>query len=289
MQQVLRDLTRRSELEKMFREKGGRYKLTSSRFNVYTGVIFSKLTASTRGLTINVQCDTPPGRARDGSPNKRAEYWKSLHGKRLLHGGLVALVWAVQSDEPRVYLGQPCVYLGTIATSPDDLSKGARRNSQHLMFSISFFDPGLEQRVLDQMPNRIPKHHRLFLVEVPVMYDAIYPVLRSLQQDPPIECFKQYLPLGIAPSVHISPPSYSRPSDFKWNLACLLPESEGPFTFDSHHQTSVREAIAVLRDSRALDVTQATAVVEALSRELSLVQGPPGTGKVTHSAIARTL
>ena len=254
---------------------------TSSRFNVYTGVGFSKVTTNNRGLTINVHCDTPPGRARDGSPDKRAEYWKSLHGKRLLYGSLVALVWEVEKDQPRVYLG-------TIATSPDDLSRGAKRNSQQLMFSISFFNPGPEQRVLDQLPNHIPKGNRLFLVEVPVMYDAIYPILRSLQQDPPIECFKQYLPLGIAPSVHIPPPSYSRHSDFKWNLACLLPENADPFTFDSHHQASVREAIAVLRDSTALDVTQATAVVEALSRELSLVQGPPGTGKVTHSVIAET-
>ena len=157
------------------------------------------------------------------------------------------------------------------------------------MFSILFFDPGLEQRVLDQLPNHIPEHARLFLVEVPVMYDAIYPILRSLQQDPPIECFKQYLPLGIAPPVHIPPPSYSRHPDFEWNLACLLPESANAFNFDSHHQASVREAITVLRDSSALDVAQATAVVEALSRELSLIQGPPGTGKVTHSAITRTL
>ncbi len=191
-------------------------------------------------------------------------------------------MWPVEGDQSRVYLG-------TIATSPDDLSKGARRNPQQLMFSISFFDPELEQRVLDQLLNHIPRPTRLFLVEVPVMYDAIFPILRSLQQDPPIECFKQYLPLGIAPSVHIPPPSYSRHPDFKWNLACLLPESTDPFTFDSHHQASVYEAIAVLRDSSAFDVTQATAVVEALSRELSLIQGPPGTGKVRYSAIAGSL
>jgi hypothetical protein len=254
---------------------------TSSRFNVYTGVGFSKLAVSPRGLTINVYCDTPPGRARDSSPDKRAEYWKSLHGKRLLYGSLVALVWKVQD--------QSDVYLGTIATSPDDLSKGARRDPQRLMFSISFFDPELEQRVLDQLLKDIPKPTRLFLVEVPVMYDAIYPILRSLQQDPPIECFKQYLPLDVAPPVHIPPPSYSRHSDFKWNLACLLAESKDRFTFDSHHPASVCEAIAILRDSSELDVTQATAVVEALSRELSLIQGPPGTGKVMCSAIAGIL
>ena len=283
VQQVLQ---RRPELAKIFREKGGRFKLTlnhhtSSRFNLYTGVGFSKLTVGTRGLTMNVHCDTPPGRARDSSPDKRAEYWKSLHGKRLLYGSLVAVVSEFKGEEPRVYLG-------TIATSPDDLSKGARLNARQLMFSISFFDPG-EQWILDQLLNHIPKPTRLFLVEVPVMYDAICPILRSLQQEPPIECFGQYLPLGIAPPVHIPPPAYSRHSDFKWNLACLLPESTDPFTFDSHHQTSVCEAIAVLRDSNALDVTQATAVVEALSRELSLIQGPPGTGKVMYCAIAGSL
>ncbi len=52
VQQVLWDLTqKRSELHKIFREKGGRYKLTmnhhtSSRFNIYTGVGFSKLTVT---------------------------------------------------------------------------------------------------------------------------------------------------------------------------------------------------------------------------------------------------
>jgi hypothetical protein len=177
------------------------------------------------------------------------------------------------------------VYLGTIATSPDDLSKGARRIPNDLTFSISFFDPGLEQHVIDQLLDHVPKPTGLFLVEVPVMYDAIYPILRSLQQDPPIECFKQYLPLGIAPSVHVLPPSYSRDPDFKWDLACLLPESERRFTFDPHHQASVHEAIATLRDSSVLDLTQATAVVEGLSRELSLIQGPPGTGKVVYTAI----
>ena len=278
MQRVLQDLTqKRSELHKIFREKGGRYKTTlnyhtSIRFNVYTGVEFSKLTVNPRGLIINVHCDTPPGRARDTSSHKRAEYWKSLHGKRLLYGSLVALVWTVQSGPPRIYLG-------TIATSPDDLSKGAGRNSQRLTFSISFFDPILEQHVLNQSLDHIPKPTRLFLVEVPVMYDAIHPILRSLQQDPPIECFKQYLPLEIAPPVHIPPP-HSHLPDFKWSLACLLPESKQRFTFDSHHQDSIYEAIATLRNDSALDLTQATAVVEALSRELSLIQGPPGTGKV---------
>ena len=277
VQQVLQDLTRkRSELHKIFRERGGRYKTTlnhhtSIRFNVYTGVEFSKLTVNARGLIINVHCDTPPGRARDTLPDKRAEYWKSLHGKRLLYGSLVALVWADQS-------GQPRVFLGTIATSPDELSKGARRNPQRLTFSISFFDPRLEQHVLNQSLGHIPKPARLFLVEVPVMYDAIYPILRSLQQDPPIECFKQYLPLGIVSPLPIRPP-YSLP-DFKWSLACLLPESKKQFTFDSHHQSSICEAITTLRNDSALDLTQATAVVKALSQDLSLIQGPPGTGKV---------
>jgi hypothetical protein len=279
VQQVLQDLERkRSELHKIFREKGGRYKTTLNRhtsiqFNVYTGVDFSKLTITTRGLTTDIHCDTPPGRARDSSPDKRVEYWKSLHGKRLLYGSLVALVRTVQSNLPRVYLG-------TIATSPDDLSKGARRNSRQLTFSILFFDPELEQHVLNQSLDRTLKPAHLFLVEVPVMYDAIYPILRSLQQDPPIQCFQQYLPLGIAPPVHIPPPHYSRNPDFKWDLACLLPESRQGFTFDSHHQASVHEAIATLRDSSELDLTQATAVVEAISHEISLIQGPPGTGKV---------
>jgi hypothetical protein len=180
------------------------------------------------------------------------------------------------------------VHLGTIATSPDELSKGARRNLHRLTFSISFFDPKLEQHVLNQSFDHFPKPTRLFLVEIPVMYDAIYPILRSLQQDPPIECFKQYLPLEVAPSVPALP-LYSRLPDFKWSLACLLPGRAQEFTFDSHHQASICEAIATLRNDSALDPTQATAVVEALSREFSLIQGPPGTGKVILLHIAGNL
>jgi hypothetical protein len=37
----------------------------------------------------------------------------------------------------------------------------------------------------------------------------------------------------------------------------------------------------MLREKSRLDVSQADAVIDTLTREVSLIQGPPGTGKVS--------
>lgn len=270
-----------TKLAELLQKKGGKYNgLADSQeslmFNVYSGTKFVSFVPDWRGISTSILIDTPPGRARSDKPGARVAFWEGMSGKRLFQGGLIALVWGSGRDV--------AVHLGVIASSVKDLTEHVRRNKEHVMLRVVFFDTKLELRVLQDLRN--PGNARdgaKFLVESPVMFEAIRPFLEALKVEPEILPFSRYLvhhPHGFLDTCKVEPPKYARLPNFTFQLASLFPEEAEVedltlSVMDSH---SIEHARAELRKSR-LDSSQADAVVDALTREVALIQGPPGTGK----------
>lgn len=72
-------------------------------------------------------------------------------------------------------------------------------------------------------------------------------------------------------------PQYTLRAGFTFDLACLLPENDRARPLITTPQTPLDPRTIQSRTS--LDPTQSVALLNTLSRGLSLIQGPPGTGK----------
>lgn len=127
IQCVRNDLLHKSpktKLATILTKKGGKYRGAaeaddSVMFNVYTGVKFRSMTPDQRGLSVDISFETPPGKARQSNGRARAAFWESMSGKRMMQGGLIALVWAKNAREIDVHLG-------TIASPSRELADSAR-------------------------------------------------------------------------------------------------------------------------------------------------------------------
>ncbi|EAU91511.2 hypothetical protein CC1G_02000 [Coprinopsis cinerea okayama7 len=272
----------KTTLSDLRKRNGGRYKgLTengqdSVLFNLYTNVKFEEVVPDRRGLSVKISFDTPPGRARSQRPNARAQFWESSSGKRLMQGGLIGLVWRER--------GQITVHLGIIASPAKEIAEFVRNNPDRVAIRVAFFDSSLDVRALDALKFGGKKSTGdMLLVESPVMFEAVRPFLEALRVEPESIPFKEYLvhrPRSFLGKCEVPPPKYARMPGFHYQLAPLFPESSGvtDLKLFPTKQDSISEARTALDNSR-LDPSQATAVVDALTREISLIQGPPGTGK----------
>lgn len=266
------------------KKDGGKYRgvagMDSVMFNVYTNVHFISLTPDRRGITVLLSVAAPPGGARSNQARARAAFWENMGGKRLLQGGLVALVWKSQT--------QTSIHLGIIASPLKDITDWVRRNDTSVGIRISFFDPAVELGVLQVLKRpELDAGSTRLLIEAPVMFEAIRPFLEALRRVPESIPFSRYLvhrPPEYLRNAVIDPPAYTKMPDFAFQLASLFPEAAGinDLKLSPSDSTSVDTARQMLRTSSRLDPSQADAVVEALTRELVLIQGPPGTGKVCH-------
>ncbi|KAJ1300333.1 hypothetical protein OPQ81_005154 [Rhizoctonia solani] len=253
-------------LSKLIEAGGGRYRAPANAqesviFSVFPNLTFQPLALNTRGTSVGIEFDTPPGKAREKQVQSRVEYWEQVSKKRLMLGGLVALVWKDPS-------GTVDIYVGTVASTPRDLAEAAKRARLELPFSLQ---------------NRRENTGTKVLIEAPVFYEGIRPFLEALKADPERLPFAQYLVHQSEAELRqtvIAPPLYSRTPGFSFELNHLFPVSAGVQTLRmvTTNSNSVADARARLQRSR-LDPSQAEAVVDSLTREVSLIQGPPGTGK----------
>jgi hypothetical protein len=243
-------------------------------FNVYTNVEFSPLVPDWRGLSVELTVDTPPGRARQSQAGTRVAFWEGMSGKRLIQGGLVALIWQT-AERSRVE-----VHLGIIVSSLNELKDSARKANGGARVSVRvvFFDPEVEVRVLNILRNRnLAQTGTKVLVEATVMYEAIRPFLEALRAEPESLPFAQYLvhrSREFLSAINIAPPRYSLVPGFRYQLASLFPPDAGidDLKLDVSDPTSIAFVRAQLRTSR-LDESQCAAVVDTLTRELAMIQG----------------
>ncbi|KAG2106489.1 hypothetical protein BD769DRAFT_1654653 [Suillus cothurnatus] len=273
---------KKTKLAELLKTKGGKYRgqadtQDSLMFNVYTGVDFESLVPDWRGISASIVIDTPPGRARSNNSHMRTSFWEGMSGKRLSQGGLIALVWQSGNDIS--------VHLGVIASSLRDLTEYVKRDPDRVRLRIVFFDTKLELRILQELRNpQMSGQHIKLLVESSVMFEAIRPFLEALKREPELVPFSRYLvhrPPGALNTCKVDPPRYSTMPGFAFNLSCLFPDKTDveDLTLSVTDPQSIENARAELRRSSRLDPSQADAVVDALTREVSLIQGPPGTGK----------
>ncbi|KDN37126.1 hypothetical protein RSAG8_10335, partial [Rhizoctonia solani AG-8 WAC10335] len=214
---------------------------------------------------------------RDKQVQSRVEYWEQVSKKRLMLGGLVALIWKDQS-------GTVDIYVGTVASTPRDLAEAAKKSKDRIALRVSFFDAEAELRIVQSLQNRRENGGIKVLIEAPVFYEGIRPFLEALKADPERLPFSHYLVHQNETELQqtiIAAPLYSRIPGFSFELKDLFPDSAGVQTL--RMITTNRDSIAnartqLIRRSR-LDPSQAEAVVDSLTREVSLIQGPPGTGK----------
>ncbi len=266
-----------TKLATILANQGGKYHDSNSgvAFNVYTGVKFHSLTPDNRGLSVDISFDTPPGQARQFSARARAMFWELMGGKRMMQGGLVALIWSRESGRDIE------ICLGTIASSSKELAESARRRRDRVSSRIIFFDSEVEVRILNALKNsHRAQADEILLVEAPIMYEAIRPFLEALTVQPETIPFKEYL-VHRSPryfeSHDVKPPRYATLSPFKYNLECLLRPGDRTAGFelamDVTDPISVENARNTLKRGSRLDPSQVDAVVAALTREVALIQG----------------
>ncbi|KAG6845312.1 hypothetical protein H0H87_011162 [Tephrocybe sp. NHM501043] len=286
IQLVRQDLLKRrgeiNRLNRIIKDCGGRYNggvnpQESVIFNVYTGIEFSSIIPDRRGLSVGFSFDTPPGRARAAQAKARQNFWEGMSGKRMMQGGLIALVWKRGNEVD--------VHLGILASSVKEISESVRADKDRVSARVVFFDSDIELRILAMLKD--PRRQRdgsAIMVESPVMFEAVRPFLDALKLvEPESIPFAQYLvhrPLGYFPGSGVHPPRYARSPGFAYQLAPLFRPESGvdDLKLYVNDPESIARARLQLRHSR-LDSSQAEAVIDALTREIALIQGPPGTGK----------
>ncbi|RTE80560.1 hypothetical protein BHE90_004938 [Fusarium euwallaceae] len=240
------------------------------------------------GLEMVVRCFQPPA-VRKMVAKKRKDWW--IQSKRLQAGALVCLFDVTGS---MLF----CVVSDTTMRCQDD--KEARRinndeedgtpmtqkpltlsdDETYLFVNLKLVDAGrTEITQAMRWYRNVGASPRRYLVEFPgVLLDSFKHTLSALQQvhEKPSIPFKALLASSESSSseIEIEPPQYARQAGFTFNLSCLTNDN-APFTMDPRRPPTPD----VLASQSTLDPTQSAALLNTLSRELSLIQGPPGTGK----------
>ncbi|KIP05604.1 hypothetical protein PHLGIDRAFT_147296 [Phlebiopsis gigantea 11061_1 CR5-6] len=283
VQHILDDLSSsdsRTQLTEVLEKQGGKYRGQTESddavlFNVYTGVRFEDIIPNHRGLSSVFSLDTPPGRARSDDDGVRTRFWQGMSGKRLISGGLVALIWQRGSEVD--------VHLGTITSSVRDHVASAQEDATRITARVAFFDSDVQLRLLQNW-GRNDGDDLMLLIEATVMFASVRPFLEALCVEPTKLPFTRYLvlqPPGTLQHLPIHPPAYARAPDFAFQLASLFLPDAGVASFElvATNAESIAAARRELRDRSTLDPSQADALVDSLTREYALIQGPPGTGK----------
>ena len=267
---------RKTRLSEIFQRGGGKYHGVADRheslmFNVYTDVTFTSLVPDRRGISTSLTVETPPGRARAEQGGARVAFWKGMSGKRLVQGGLVALVWQTNTGIS--------VHLGTVASSLTELTDYVKGNANRVKIRVVFFDSDIELRILSELrTGRSSFDGVKVLIGSPVLFEAIRPFLEALKTEPEIIPFSRYLvfhPSDYLRTCVIDPPKYTRLPGFNFQLSSLFDREAGvdDLRMSVSDKSSVDCARAELRRASRLDPSQADAVIAALSRELVLIQG----------------
>jgi hypothetical protein len=261
----------------VIKNNGGRYRgppnvQDSVIFSIYTNVVFGLFNMDQRGSSVGIFMDAPPGDARNANSRKRAAYWESASKKQLMQGGLVALLLIDKAKPLKIFTG-------LVSSSPTELQESAQDDGSRVGIRVSFFDTEIQLRVVRELQESVtPSHQMRLLIEAPVLYEGFRPFLKALQAEPEMLPFADYLRHhgpGYVSRLPVTPPIYAQRPGFSFELKSLLrdPPSLESLQLDANNPHSVDRARQVLTRSSRLDKSQAEAVVDVLTREISLIQG----------------
>ena len=259
-----------TELEKAIEKGGGLYRSPGKNsviFNVYTDVQYAQLSTRNQGFSIGLTVRCPPGAGRDPEQRKRVDYWKHAGSKRLNSGSLVALVL--------VSRGTFEVYLATLISSPDDIAESAKHSADYIQVKASFFDPEVEIEALRKEKITIDSNTFALLIDNGVMFESVRPFLKTLSTiDSTSIPFSRYIcAQDSLRNFEVRPPRYSTAPGFKFQLQSVAKSGQRINSLDVNNPASIVRARDQLRQFSVLDPSQADSVVDALTREVSLIQG----------------
>ncbi|CAG8622792.1 22327_t:CDS:10, partial [Racocetra persica] len=240
-----------------------------SSLNVYTNLRF----VSCASCDNNIFCEVafkPPKMNSEKSNKQDFKY------KELKRGSLICVIWKRDCLKYELYFGE--------VTKSNESSL----NNEEAIVNICFVDHSIYQIACDDIEKGMeyPDRPRRFMVETPSVYFGAYKhILMTLQEMYPYRVpFEQYI---MSPSAtQVATPTYTRTSEFKFDLSILLKNPGDSLFLDVQCLYSQENAIKKLstQNVSTLSRPQAYALVNALCSEFSLIQGPPGTGK-THVGV----
>jgi hypothetical protein len=255
-------------LEQLLSSKGGAYKTSGTNsvyFHLYTGVEFALVRAERHQFTVDLTLDTPPGAARDKSWRKRTEYWEQ--SKLLQRANLVSLIL--------ISPNQFHVYFGTVISTGRDIGVSAKQDAETIHLRVSFFDAEIEMMALRRQPISINTSEYAILLDNNIMFEALHPFLETLQNvEPTAIPFSHIISSSESlESLSVKPPRYARVPGFRFDLQCLARSGENVSSLDASDEMSALIARRELQASSDLDPSQIDALVDTLTREVSLIQG----------------
>ncbi|KXN89054.1 NFX1-type zinc finger-containing protein 1 [Leucoagaricus sp. SymC.cos] len=267
----------KTKLEMLLDDMGGAYRSSgrdSLFFHIYTNVEFCAEPPEARrnGVTVTLVIDAPPNpAAHDEDVKTRFAYWD--HSRRLQGSSLVSLI--IVSN--RTFQA----HLGVITSFGQDIAESSKLETGRIQLCVSFFDSEVELKALRGERLNFNQEKFAVLVDNSVMFESVRPFLRKLQTTEPTEIpFSRYIARGGSlEGVGVLPPKYACAPRFAFNLQCLAKPQMTISDLDISDPVAVTQARDQLERLSVLDPSQAEAVVDTLTREVSLIQGPPGTGK----------
>ncbi|KAI4852697.1 hypothetical protein E4T44_01320 [Aureobasidium sp. EXF-8845] len=288
----LRD-SARVELDTLQGMEAPRGKLTIRKHTYRNALVELPNFDSSRGLEFVISFDQPP-ELRSKSKKQRQDWW--AHSKRLEGDALICLISSTQvfvfcsicyPHDPSKKTGKdrekaPDPHRNVVSHTDDRIRVIARPtepNAESMASILGIF-------------SQKDFHGGRSLVEFPgVLVPSFMPTLTALKAisksgDLPFSEF-------LAPSrgsgeetLAVQPPGYTQRAGFRFKLDSIVQGESISFDPSSLKQSDIK----CLEKASSLDETQASALLNSLSRSFALIQGPPGTGKsYTGVALMKTL
>lgn len=236
-----------------------------------------------RGLEASVSFDEPAFIVKNyKSASERAHWWQD--SRRLNEGGLLCFVYRVGSQINTLFLL---------------VSKKSTDEKDDFGLVSDETQPGIYAKLADHSTESIDSllelHSRNIvgtLIEFPgVLLATFEPILQNLQdmQKSSRLPFKEWiLPAKVKDSniqvdrfavSDMPPPLYAQKLGFSFSLDSILTATNDRLSLAPATAALDDDFLKELEDRSTLDRGQCQALINALTREFSLIQGPPGTGK----------
>lgn len=242
------------------------------------------------GLDFVVRCEQPPA-VRTLNARQRRDWWEK--SKRLQAGALVCVLDGTDAvmfctvsestmrnkdDKKGRFEKKPADDDDELPEQRDPLTLSDDGDFLHVNLQLIDANRDDMMQALDWYKNIGSLRHR-YLVEFPGVLLASFKhtleALKQMSQRPKMPFVDLLAPTTVtATEVDLQPPVYARTAGFAFDIRCIT-NDEAELLVSPQRPMNPR----LIESRTTLDRTQSSALLNTLSRELSLIQGPPGTGK----------
>ncbi|ETS04326.1 P-loop containing nucleoside triphosphate hydrolase protein [Trichoderma reesei RUT C-30] len=242
------------------------------------------------GLDLIVRCAQPPA-VRALSARQRRDWWEK--SKRLQAGALVCVLDGTESvmfcivsestmrnkdDKKDRFEKKPADEDLETPEKREPLTLSDNESYLHVNLQLIDANPDDVAQALDWYTGIKSSHHR-YLVEFPGILLASFKhtldALKEMSQRPKMPFVDLLAPTNVTTTeVDLQPPLYARKAGFAFDIRCIT-NDQAELLVSPQRPLNPR----LIESRTTLDRTQSSALLNTLSRELSLIQGPPGTGK----------